>query len=227
MFTNREVVKVGSKGHHDGGGDALLQQAAQLALGVNLGTESGHAEVVLGANGGDTLLLETTAHHATSGGHEAEAHVDTGLNLVRDLPPVRRVESSHGSLQLSGGDPVLSLVACAVRDGALRALSEGRALPQSLHAEGEFGGDGLEVAADEDASHAPLQEGRVQHLERSAEVIAGVLVLELGHVLAAGGDGELRLGDELVGPAVVEASGQSAFIVEVALGEDLEESQCQ
>lgn len=86
--TNREVVNVGGKRHHDRGGDTLLQQAAQLALGVDLGAEGRHAEVIFGTNGGDALLLQTTTHQAAGRGNEAKAQVNTGLDLVGESSPV-------------------------------------------------------------------------------------------------------------------------------------------
>lgn len=82
------MINIGSKSHHDGGSDALLQQAAQLTLGVDLSSESGHAEIVLGTNGGDALFLQATTHQTTGRGNEAEAQVNTSLNLVRQLAPV-------------------------------------------------------------------------------------------------------------------------------------------
>lgn len=215
------MVNVGSKGHHDGRSDALLQKAAQLALGVDLGSESGHAEIVLGTNGSDTLLLQAAAHQTTGRGDEAEAQVNTSLNLVGQLAPVRSVESSHSSLQLSGGNPVGGLVSGAIGDGTFGTLSQSRALPEGFQTESELGGDGLQVASDVDASRSTLEERGVEHLERGTEVIAGVFVFELGHVLAARGDGELRFGNQLVGPSVVETAGEGAFVVHVALAEDL------
>lgn len=198
-LTNREMVNVGGKGHHHRRGHPLLQHAAQLALGIDLGTEGGHAKIVLGANCRHTLLLEAGPHEAGSGGgNEAETEVDTGLDLVRELPPEGGVEGAHGGLQLSRGDPVAGLVPGAVGDGTFGALGEGGTLPERLHSEGELGGDGLQVASNVDARHAALEKGRVEHLERGAEVAARVLVLELGHVLAARMQGELRLGDEAV-----------------------------
>lgn len=82
------MVNIGSKGHHDGWSNALLQQAAQLALGVDLSSEGGHAEIVLGTNGGDALFLQAATHHTTGRGDETEAQVNTGLNLVRQPSPV-------------------------------------------------------------------------------------------------------------------------------------------
>lgn len=215
------MVNVGSKGHHDGRSDTLLQKAAQLALGVDLGSESGHAEIVLGTNGSDTLLLQAAAHQTTGRGDKTEAQVNTSLNLVGQLAPVRSVESSHSSLQLSGGDPVGGLVSGAVRDGTFGTLSQSRALPEGFQTESELRGDGLQVASDVDAGRSTLEERGVEHLERGTEVIAGVFVFELGHVLAARGDGELRFGNQLVGPSVVEAAGEGAFVIHVALAEDL------
>jgi hypothetical protein len=46
-------------------------------------------------------------------------------------------------------------------------------------------------------------------------------VFELGHVLATGRNGELRFRNQLVGPSVVEAAGEGALVVNVALAEDL------
>lgn len=215
------MVNVGSKGHHDGRSDTLLQKAAQLALGVDLGSESGHAEIVLGTNGSDTLLLQAAAHQTTGRGDKAEAQVNTSLNLVGQLAPVRSVESSHSSLQLSGGDPVGGLVSGAVRDGTFGTLSQSRALPEGFQTESELRGDGLQVTSDVDASRSTLEERGVEHLERGTEVITGVFMFELGHVLAARGDGELRFGNQLVGPSVVETAGEGAFVVHVALAEDL------
>lgn len=220
-MTYSEVVNIGGKGHHDRRSDALLQHAAQLALGVDLSAERRHAEVVLGANGSDTLLLQATAHDTAGGGNEAEAQIDTSLDLVRKSLPESRVQSAHGSLELSSGNPVLGLVSGAVGNGAFGTLGQRRALVQSLHTEGELGSDGLKVATDVDASHATLQERGVEHLQGCAEIVASVLVLELSHILAAGGDGDLRLRNKLIGPAEVEASGKRAFVIEVALAEDL------
>lgn len=215
------MVNVGSKGHHDGRSDTLLQKAAQLALGVDLGSESGHAEIVLGTNSSDTLLLQAAAHQTAGRGDKTEAQINASLNLVGQLAPVRSAESSHSSLQLSGGDPVGSLVSGAVGDGTFGTLSQSRALPEGFQTESELGGDGLQVASDVDASRSTFEERGVEHLERGTEVIAGVFVFELGHVLAARGDGELRFGNQLVGPSVVETAGEGAFVVNVALAEDL------
>lgn len=216
------MVNISGKGHHDGGSDALLQQAAQLTLGVDLSSESGHAEIVLGTDGGDALFLQATTHQTTGRGDETEAQINTGLDLVRQLSPVRGIDGSHSSLQLSSGDPVSGLVSSAVGDGTFGALSQSGALPEGFHSESELGGDGLKVASDVDTSHAAFKERGVEHLERCAEVIASILVFELGHVLATGRDGQLRLGNQLVGPSVVEAAGERALVVNVALAEDLE-----
>lgn len=182
------MVNVGSKSHHHRGRDTLLEDTAQLALGVDLGSESGHAEIVLGADGRDTLLLDTTTHKTAGRGDEAEAQVDTSLDFVRDSLPERSVESTHSSLELGSSDPILGLVATKVRDSTLRALGKGRSLPEGLKTESQLGGNGLEVAADEDAGEAALEVGRVEHLERSAEVVTSVLVLELSHILTSRGN---------------------------------------
>lgn len=215
------MVNVGGKGHHNRRSNTLLKNAAKLALGVDLSSESRHAEVVLGTNGSDTLLLQTTTHHAAGRGDEAEAQINTSLDLIGEPSPVRGVESSHGSLELSGGNPVVRLITGSVRNSALGALGEGRSLPESLKTKGELGGDGLEVAANEDTSESALEVGGVEHLKGCAKVVAGVLVLELRHILTTRRDGELRLGDKLVGPSPVESPGESALIVEVSLAEDL------
>lgn len=125
-------------------------------------------------------------------------------------------------MQLSSGDPVSGLVSSAVGDGTFGTLSQSGALPEGFQTESELGSDGLQVASNVDASHATLEEGGVEHLERCAEVIASILVFELGHVLATGGNGQLGLGNQLVGPSVVEAAGERALVVNVALAEDLE-----
>src|SRR6478609_762113 len=130
--TNREVINISSKCHHNGRCNTLFQNAAKLALGVDLSSESRHAEIVLGTNSGDALLLKATTHEATGRGNETEAQINTGLNLVRESSPVRGVKGAHSSLELSGGDPVCGLVPGSIRDSALRALGEGRSLPESF-----------------------------------------------------------------------------------------------
>lgn len=189
------MVNVSGEGHHDRGGNALFEQTAELALGIDLSAESGHAEIVLGADGGNALLLKTASHQATSGGHQTKTHVNTGLNLLRQPPPVGGIECAGRSLKLSSGDPIVGLVATAVGRDALGALTERGTLPEGLHSEGELGGDRLEEATNVDTGNTALKGGRVDHLERGAEVVAGVLVLELGHVLVVRSDLDLRLGN--------------------------------
>lgn len=214
------MVDISGKGHHDGGGDALLEQTAELALGVHLGTESRHAEIVLGTHRGDTLP-GGTAHHGGAGVGKGQGQVAAGLDLLGDAAPVGGVDDALG-LQLGGGNPVVGLVTQRVGGGGLGAGGEAGALPDSLKAEGELGGDGLEVAADEDAGEATIKRGGVHGLDGGSEVVTDVFRLELEHVLAgAGDDGELGLGDELVGPSPVEARGELAIVVDVSLQEDL------
>jgi hypothetical protein len=97
-------------------------------------------------------------------------------------------------------------------------------LPKSLETQSKLGSNGLEVASDEDTSNATLEVGGVEHLEGCAEVVSGVLVLELRHILTTWGDGKLRLGNKLVRPSPVESTGQRALVIKVTLAEDLQKS---
>ena len=218
--TYSRMVYLGGKRQHDRRGDPLLEQAAELAARVDLGAEGGHAEVVLGADLGDALLLQGAAHEAARG-HERQGDVNAGLDLLREAAPVGRVEGALGRVELGRGDPVVGLVAGAVLDARVRRLRGRDALPDCLQAEGQPRRDGLQVAPDEDARQAAAQSRGVHHLERRGKVVARVLVFDLGHVLAAGGDLEGGLGDELVAPAVVEARRELALIVDVSLHEHL------
>ncbi|MCV5191475.1 hypothetical protein OFC03_29400, partial [Escherichia coli] len=62
-MTYSDVVNISSEGQSDGGGTkTLLEQAAELALGVDLSPEGGHSEVVLGTKGGDAFIGKATHH---------------------------------------------------------------------------------------------------------------------------------------------------------------------
>ncbi len=197
------MVDVSGKGHHHRSGHTLLEQAAQLALGIDLSAESGHPEVVLGAEGCDALLRQAT-HHGAAGGN-GKGHVNTRLDLVRQALPVRGVEGALG-LQLGARNEAIRLVPGNVGEGGVGALRKASALPDRLQANGELGSDGLQVLPDEDAGQAALEIRGVEGLQGGGKVIAEVLVLELGHVLAggAGSNLESRLGGEGIAPPPVE-----------------------
>ena len=212
------VVNISSEGQGDRGGtETLLKQTAELARGVDLSPEGGHPEVVLGTEGGDALLGKTT-HHALRRSNR-KGHINTSLDSIGKLLPEGSVESTL-SLELSASNPVIGLVAGEVGDGGIGTLSEALTLPDSLETEAESGSDGLEVVANEDTGETAVEEGGVDGLEGGSKVVALVLVLELGHILAAA-DRELGLGDGPVAPSVVESCRESALVVEVTLSEDL------
>ena len=215
------MVDISGKGHHYRRSHSLLESAAKLALGVDLSSESRHAEIVLGTNGGDTLLLETTTHKTTRRRNKTEAQINTSLDFVGKSSPVRGVQGTHSSLELSGSDPIGGLVAGGVGDGTFGALGQRRSLPKSLETQSKLGSNGLEVASDEDTSNATLEVGGVKHLEGCTEVVSGVLVLELRHILTTWGDGKLRLGNKLVRPSPVKSTRQRALVIKVTLAEDL------
>lgn len=188
------MVNISSDSHHNRSSNALLQQAAQLSLGVKLGAEGGHAEVVLGAKRRHALLLEGTAHHGARAAGQGQAHVDTSLHLLGQSPPVCGVQAA-GSRQLGGSNPVSGLVLSAVGHHSLGGLAQPGPLPHSLKSEGELRGDRLHVASDEDTCQAALEVGWVERLDGCGEVVSGVLLLPLRHILTTGAYLKLGLGD--------------------------------
>lgn len=215
------MVNLSRKGHHDGRRHALLDEKADLALGVELRAERRHAEIVLDTNGSGALLGDATAKRSALAGDEGKRHVNTSLHLLRDAAPVRRGERALG-LELSRRGPVIRLVAGAHRNGRLGRLGEDTALPDTLETETQLRGHGLKVASDVDTRQATVEVRRVKHLQRRREVVPSVFVLDLGHTRAVVGKLELRLADELVVPSEVEAARQLAFVIYLALEEDLQ-----
>jgi hypothetical protein len=218
----REVIHISGEGHHDRSSNALLEHATELALGIDLSTEGGHAEVVLGTEGGDALLGRATHHGGAR--INGKGHVNTSLNLLTQTLPVGSVESTL-SLQLGAGNPVLRLIATNVRDSGIRALGKAGALPNGLKTEGELRGDGLKILANEDTGQATLKKRRVKGLDSCSEIGAAVFVFELGHILTGStrSDLEAGLGGERRGPSVVESSRKVALVIDVTLGKHLKQ----
>jgi len=215
------VINLGRKGHHDRGSDTLLDQETNLALGVKLGAEGGHPEVILDTNGGGSLLRDATAERTALARDEGQRHVNTGLHPFGDSAPVGSGESAL-SLELGGGNPVVRLVARAKREGGLGRLGKNTTLPYGLETKTELGSYGLHITTDVDAGETTVEIRGVQHLKRGSEVIAGILVLDLGHIVSIVGELELGLADELIGPSEVETARQGPFVIELGLKEDLE-----
>lgn len=214
-----EVIHLGGKGHLYWWSNTLLPQTAELSGRVDLCAEGRHAEVVLDTEVGDALLAGT-AHHWVAAA-ESKLEINTGLNIVGNLSPVSSSQCTL-CLKLSAGNPVQTPVLGAVRDGSLWALVEGSTLPHSLETKSERWGNGLEVAADEDAGNATIDNRRLNRLNRCGEVGTGILVIDLGHGLCLPWlDRHLRLGDELWRPAIVEAGVEGSIIIDVTLQEDL------
>lgn len=229
MIRKRDVAYLGlvdltSEGERDGHGNALLEKAANLAGAVNLGAERRGTEVVLGTNGSGTITSRATHHKSSGRGLELKVHVNTGLNTLGQLAPVSGVESALG-LQLSGTDPVLTLVLGGVGQSSLGASGDGLALPDSLKTKGEIGGDGLQVAADEDTGETTLEARGVEGLEGRGEVTASVVVIDLDQALSTTvHDLSIGLGDKGLVPAVVGDGGERTITSVVALHKHLSEN---
>lgn len=223
------VVELTGKSDLHHGDNSLLEQNAELALAVDLGSEAAGSEIVLGTESGRSLLPDAT-HHATlssTSGSELKAEVDTSLELVGQSLPVRSLQTTSGH-ELSASNPVIALVLSGIADHALGAHACGRSLVDSLETQGQSWSDALQVATDEDSSKRAFEDGRVHGLDLGGEVVASIVVLKR-ELSAAGAScrGCLDLSGGLCdpsgSPAVVESSGEGEIAVEVTLAEDLEE----
>lgn len=229
MIRKRDVAYLGlvdltSEGERDGHGNALLEKAANLAGAVNLGAERRGTEVVLGTNGSGTVTSRATHHKSSGRGLELEVHVNTSLNTLGQLAPVSGVESALG-LQLSGTNPVFTLVLGGVGQSSLGASGDTLALPDSLETKSETGGDGLQVAADEDTGETTLEARGVEGLEGRGEVTASVVVIDLDQALSTTvHDLSIGLGDKGLVPAVVGNGGERTVTSVVTLHKHLSEN---
>ena len=220
-----DVVELTSKGDLDHGDNSLLKQNTKLTSGVDLGSEAAGSEVVLGTEGGNTLLFHTTHHGVRS---ELQVKVDTGLELSGKSSPVRTLDTARRH-ELSAGNPVLALVLGSVANHGLRTNLGSRSLVDSLETEGESGSDALKVATNENTSKRAIEDGRVHGLDLSSEVVTNVVVLEreLGTSRTRHGGGlDLSGGlcDPARSPSVVEAGRERKVAVKVTLAEDLDVS---
>lgn len=219
--TYLHLVNLSSKGQRDGHRYPLLEQAAELSVAVNLGTESRGAEVVFGTEGGGAVSARSTHQGSSRTGSELEVHIDTSLNPLRQLLPVGRGNDTLG-LQLRSCDPVLSLVLRAVRERSFRTSVKTLSLPHCLETESETGGYGLKVASDENSGKTAFQEGWVESLERRREIGSSVVVIDLQETLCRSGhDLSIGLGNQRAVPAVVSYRGEGTIASKVALHEDL------
>lgn len=217
------MVDLAREGDADGLCDHLLQQARHLALVVDLRPERRRTEVILGTERDLTLLLR--AAHWPTGTHacKGEVAVDTGLDPLGQLPPVRSLEDTPIRDDLTARHPIGCLVSSCIRDAQLRGICRCRPGPEGVDAEGELGCDGLQVAGHNHACNAAVEDRRVHSLQRGGEVGARVVVLERDHV-TLGCELDRGLGHEGRRPSPVEAAGELEVVVEVSLEEYLQRS---
>jgi hypothetical protein len=217
------MVHLTGKGHADGWCDNLLEKAANLALGVDLGAENGSWELVLGTESRDTLLGRATHHRVASS--ELQVDIDTSLDLVGQTPPVATLETTLRE-KLSTGNPVIALVLSSVAESSLGAHATARLLKNTFKAKRKARSDSLQVWTDEHAGQAALQNARVDALQAGAEVCTSVILLErdLGGARASSRwrlNLDLRLEAEAVGDALVETAGERKIGVKLRLAESL------
>lgn len=219
------VVQLTSEGHADRRRNDLLEQAANLTLRVDLCAEDGARKLVLGTESSDALLRRGAHHGVTTS--ELQVDINTSLHLVRQTPPVAALKTTLGQ-ELHAGDPVVTLVLSGVAKSRLGTHATAGLLQDTLKTERETGSDSLEVGTNEHSGEAALEYAGVDALDASAEVGAGVVLLErdLGSARAGGGgrlDLDLGLEAQAVGDALVETTREREVGVKLGLAEGLRE----
>lgn len=217
------VVQLTSEGHADRRRNDLLEQAANLTLRVDLRAEDGARELILGTKGSDTLLRRSAEHGVTTS--KLQVDINTSLHLVGQTPPVAALKTALGQ-KLHAGNPVVTLVLSGVAESRFGTHATAGLLQDTLQTESETGSDGLQVGTNEHSGEAALEYAGVDALDASAEVGAGVVLLErdLGSARACGGgrlDLDLRLEAQAVGDALVETTREREVGVKLGLAEGL------
>lgn len=186
--------------------ESLLEEHTDLACGIDLTTESCHAEVVLGSQGGECLALGW-AHERCRLDHGLK--VEGNVNLVTQLLEVGRLDVT-GRLELGGSCPrgdkgyfwdagdgsgVVSqrFRLCVGERSVLQqprgdgdhGLVGAGVLDNSVESKGEAGGERVEER--DHVNAGKVERGGVDRLEGERVVGTKVVVLELEHSLAGSG----------------------------------------
>lgn len=219
------VVNLARKDDRDDGEHAALKETRHLTVGVNLATEDGLAELVLGTNGGGSVNGGSLGSGATGASHETggslgvgetNGGLDTSLDLVSHAAVEGGIDGALG-LELGSGNPVAGSVATGEGDSGVWGVLGGLGRVDGLKTDGELGGNGLQERSNTDTGECAVKDGGVESLEVDGVVGSLEVVFELQHGGLAIGDLHVGLGDGVFGPAVVKSTGQGKVIVDIAL----------